>query len=102
MAKILLAIVLLLLLTFFVIAVCCAMVVAGRSDKDGNNGDNNKGTDNEMFWKRKKCPTCEIGKQSYALDEHSEACPYISCWKDGKCPHYQPLGKTKKSICKEK
>ena len=45
---------------------------------------NNKGG-GRMIWKKQICPRCKTGKDSYELDKRSEACPYISCWKNGKC-----------------
>lgn len=50
-----------------------------------------------MFWRKQICPRCKTGKESYDLDSHSEACPYIGCWKKGKCPFYVPLEKPKKA-----
>ncbi len=44
-----------------------------------------------MIWKKQICPRCKTGKDSYELDKRSEACPYISCWKNGKCSFYEPL-----------
>ena len=91
MAKILLGIVALFILTFIIIAMYCACVIAGCSDDD-ENGDNNGG-DEEMFWEKQICPKCNVGKESYDLDKHSDTCPYMGCWKDGKCNYYVPLEK---------
>ena len=44
-----------------------------------------------MIWKKQICPRCKTGKDSYELDKRSEACPYIGCWKNGKCSFYEPL-----------
>lgn len=79
---------------FFIIAMYCAMVVAGRSD-DQTNMENNEGAD-EMFWRKQICPRCKTGKYTYELDRHSEACPYIGCWKNGKCSFFEPLDTTPK------
>ena len=49
-----------------------------------------------MIWEKQICPRCKTGKDSYELDKRSEACPYISCWKNGKCAFYEPLEKPKK------
>ncbi len=49
-----------------------------------------------MLWKKKMCAICKIGKKSYKLDPHSETCPYIWCWKNGKCQFFMPLDKTTK------
>ncbi len=101
MAKILLTIAGLLILAFIIVAMYCAMVVAGRSDEKESNGDNNEGAD-EMNWKRQICPKCKIGKWSYDLDKRSMTCPYIKCWKDGKCHFYEPFDMlSKQGIFKE-
>ncbi len=50
-----------------------------------------------MLWEKQICPKCKVGKWSYDLDKHSVACPYIGCWKDGKCQFYVPLGKSSKT-----
>lgn len=100
MAKILFGISALLILTFIIIAMYCDLVIAGRSDDDGNV--NNNGGDDEMFWEKQICPKCKVGKESYELDRHSDACPYIGCWKDGKCHFYVPLDNPpKKGIFKK-
>jgi len=44
-----------------------------------------------MICENQICSSCKTGKESYELDKHSEACPYIGCWKDGKCSFYVPL-----------
>lgn len=62
------------------------MVVAGRSDEQVN----------KMFFKKQICPKCKVGKESYELDRHSETCPYIGYWKDGKCQFFKPLDKPSK------
>lgn len=49
-----------------------------------------------MFWRRQICPKCKIGKWSYDIDKRSEACPYIGCWKNGKCHFFVPLDKNNK------
>lgn len=86
---------LIIVLTLVVFALYCALIVAGRSDEEIERENNNEG-DDEMFWKKKICPRCKTGKDSYDLDKHSEACPYIGCWKNGKCSFYVPLEKPKK------
>ena len=48
-----------------------------------------------FFRKNNLCPKCRIGKESYELDKHSAACPYIVCWKNGKCKYFSPLKKQK-------
>ena len=86
------------IIAFVVVAMYCAMVVAGRSDENGNNGDNNEG-DDDMFLKKQICPRCKTGKYTYDLDPKSEVCPYIGCWRRNKCHFYKPLEKgTKKGI----
>ncbi len=100
MAKILLTIAALLTLAFIVVAMYCAMVVAGRSNDNGNNGYKNK-RDSEIFDEKQICCRCKTGKESYELDEHSESCPYIGCWNDGKCSFYIPLEYSKTSIIKK-
>lgn len=80
------------IIAFVVVAMYCAMVVAGRSDENGNNGDNNEG-DDDMFLKKQICPRCKTGKYTYDLDPKSDACPYIGCWRRNKCSFYKPLEK---------
>ena len=94
MAKICLGIAALLILTFIVIAMYSALIIAGRSDDDSN--ENNHVGDDEMFWNKQICPRCKTGKWSYELDRHSEACPYIHCWRRNKCSFYKPLDKNSK------
>ncbi len=55
-----------------------------------------------MILKKQICPRCKTGKESYELDRHSEVCPYIGCWKNGKCPYFQSVEKTsEKGILKQ-
>lgn len=49
-----------------------------------------------MFRKKKLCPKCKTGKESYMLDKHSEVCPYIYCYKNGKCAYFKPIKKENK------
>lgn len=52
-----------------------------------------------MFWKWKKlCPSCKIGKYMYELDNRSDVCPYMYCYKRNKCGFYQPIETEQKSI----
>lgn len=95
MAKILLGIITVGVLAFIVFTMMCAMIVAGRSDEENNSRQNTEGAD-EMFWKKQICPKCKVGKWSYELDKHSEACPYIGCWKDGKCQFFEPINDSSK------
>ena len=90
MAKTLLTISVLLILAFIIIAIYCALIIAGRSDKDNSSIDSNE-ENNNRFCKRQICPKCKTGKESYNLDIHSDACPYIGCYKNGKCRFYVPL-----------
>lgn len=54
-----------------------------------------------MFRKRKKlCPNCKTGKETYELDRHSEYCPYIGAYSKNKCRYYVPLKQEKKGIMK--
>lgn len=46
-----------------------------------------------MYLEKQICPKCKVGKESYELDRHSETCPYIEYWKDGKCPFFRPIDK---------
>ncbi len=101
MEKILLIIIWPLILAVVLVVIYCAVVVAGRSDERGNNVNNSNGYDN-MFLKKKICPKCKTGKDSYELDKHSETCPYIDCWKNGKCYFFVPLENTpKKDVVSE-
>jgi len=52
-----------------------------------------------MFRKKRLCTNCKTGKESYELDKHSEACPYIGCYKfkKNRCNYYKPL-ETEKSL----
>lgn len=97
MAKILLMILAFIILVFVVVAMYCTMVLAGRFDDNDNNGDNNKGYDNEMFLKKRICSRCKTGKYTYELDPKSETCPYIGCWKKNRCYFYKPLDKPSKN-----
>lgn len=50
-----------------------------------------------MFQKKQICPSCKTGKESYRLDSHTDACPYIDYLRKGKCPFYKPLSKNGRS-----
>ena len=69
-----------------VVGLYCALIIAGRADENDINGKNNE-RDHDM----QICPGCKIGKESFELDKHSDACPYICCCKNGKCSFYEPL-----------
>ncbi len=49
-----------------------------------------------MFWDKKICSRCKMGKYTYELDSKSEVCSYIGCWKKNKCHFYKPLEKEPK------
>lgn len=57
------------------------MVVSGRSDEQAI----------KMYLEKQICPKCKVGKESFELDKHSETCPHIECWEDGKCPFFKPI-----------
>lgn len=44
-----------------------------------------------MYLEKQICPKCKVGKESFELDKHSETCPHIECWEDGKCPFFKPI-----------
>ncbi len=44
--------------------------------------------------KRKLCPNCKTGKETYALDERSPECPYLSLHNGRKCSMYVKLDKS--------
>lgn len=67
----------------------CALIASRRSEGQANM-ENNEVAD-QMFWRKQICPRCKTGKDSYELDNRSEACPYIGCWKINKCPFYKPF-----------
>ena len=46
-----------------------------------------------MFKEKQICSNCKTGKESYELDTHSENCPYMMCWSNGRCDYYKPLKK---------
>lgn len=46
--------------------------------------------------KRKLCPHCETGKQTYELDSKSAECPYLSCHNGKKCGMYKKMNEPKK------
>lgn len=81
-----------------IIALYCELIIAGRSE-EASSRQNNEGYDS-TFWKKQTCPKCKVGKESYELDRHSDTCPYIGCWENGKCPFYVPLDKPQKSFLK--
>ena len=95
--KILLGISAIIIIAFCVIAMYCAIIVAGRSDEEYNNKDNNNGGDDDMFFKKQICPKCKVGQETYRLDNKSEACPFIHCWKDNKCAAFEPIDKPSKN-----
>lgn len=72
------------MLLFVVVAIQCAFFIAGRLDK--REEENSASGDGKSL-----CSKCKVGKETYAMDEHSEVCPYISGWKDNKCSFYVPL-----------
>lgn len=73
-------------ISVIVVALYCAMVIAGRVDENDIYSIYDEG-DNDM----QICSGCKIGQESFALDKHSETCPHIGCWKNGKCSFYEPL-----------
>lgn len=46
--------------------------------------------------KRKLCPHCETGKQTYELDKRSTECPYLLCHNGNKCGMYKKMNEPKK------
>lgn len=88
MGKILLGILALLILSFIIIAMYCALIIDDFSDKENKSKEND-----ELFKKKQLCSKCKIGQESYELDRHSAVCPYISCWRKGKCQFYEPIEK---------
>ena len=69
------------ILMFIILAVICAVIVAGRSDEKKTR---EKGTE-EVFLKKRLCPKCKTGKESYERDKSSYACPYISLPDEENC-----------------
>ncbi len=39
------------------------------------------------------CPTCKTGAESYALDDSSPVCPYLSVYNGMRCSYYIPIEK---------
>ena len=93
MAKTILIVSAFFVLVFVTVSMYCALIVAGRSDENSDTGGNSE-EDDGMFLKKQICPNCKTGKESYELDQHSESCPYIGCWKNDECRFYVPLDKT--------
>ena len=83
------------ILAFIIIAMYCTLIVASGSKKDDINFDNNE-ENNNRFCKKQICPKCKTGKESYNLDIHSDICPYIESYKNGKCRFYVPLKESSK------
>ena len=68
------------------VCVILAIIVAGRS-----NEEDAEGVDETQI-----CLRCKTGEYTYELDPKSEACPYVGCWKKGKCSFFVPLDKSSK------
>ena len=49
-------------------------------------------------YKKRKilCPNCKTGQESYSVDPHSCACPYITCYNGFRCAYYKPLNNENK------
>ena len=77
-----------------------AIILAGRSVKQTDVRNIEK--IDKMLWKKQVCSECKTGRDSYLLDEHSDSCPYIGCWKDGICQFYLPLEKYRNGQIQEK
>jgi len=42
------------------------------------------------------CPSCKTGMDSYAVDNSSPTCPYISCYNGVRCAYYVPVENTER------
>ncbi len=91
MTKLLLGIITIAVLSFVVFAMMCAMIIASHSDEDEDCLWQDSEKEKNTFVKQQLCTNCKVGKQSYEIDNHSEVCPYISCWKDDTCYYYEPI-----------
>ena len=88
--KILLGLIIVAVILAMVVALYCALIIAVRSKRDHSNVDNNEENYNR-FSKKQICPKCKTGKESYNLDIHSDTCPYIGYYKNGKCRFYKHI-----------
>ena len=48
--------------------------------------------------RKKVCPNCERGKDSYELDRRSPECPYLSCHDGKRCSMFVKMQKQTKRI----
>lgn len=84
--KLLLGLIISTIVLIIVLFFYCALIIAGRSDAHDSYSIYNEGDQDMQI-----CCGCKTGKESFTLDKHSEACPHIGSWKNGKCSFYKPL-----------
>ena len=78
--KLLLGAIIIMAILIIVVVMYCTLIIPGRCNKY-----------DERAGGKENCPECKTGKGAYELDPEAHECPYISCWKNGKCPFYIPL-----------
>ena len=44
------------------------------------------------------CSHCETGRQAYELDSHSAVCPFLNCYRKGKCTMFTEADKHSENI----
>ena len=76
--KLFLVLSLIIFTAFLVFTLYCAFLIAGRSDKIS-------------FPNEHLCPKCKTGKETYELDNLSDNCPYLGCYKNNKCLFFVPF-----------
>ena len=52
-------------------------------------------------FKRKLCPECKTGQDTYRLDGRSPMCPYIGCHNGNQCPMFVRMDKPEKGRASE-
>lgn len=55
----------------------------------------------EFKFKRKLCPKCKTGQDTYRLDSSSPMCPYIGCYNGKHCPMFVRMDKPEKGRASE-
>ena len=87
MIKIFIVAAMITLIVFDVVLVFCSLIISNSPKESQHIYDDEK----------QLCPRCRIGKESYSLDNHSLICPYISCYKNGKCTAFKPVNENEQS-----
>ena len=97
-----LMIILTVVILFIIAFAIYAVKAAGSRNEAGTKTCVKSKKYGDVLQKKKMCSGCKTGMDSYTLDPHSEACPYIGCWENGRCQFFVPLEKPSKAIKNKK